>query len=82
MAHYGKIKSYDTTKGAGMITPDKGGDALPFNKADLQQQAEVPRADQRYGYETKLGEGGKSHAINLQMEQGNSDSDSGSKQQS
>lgn len=82
MAHYGKIKSYDTTKGAGMITPDKGGDALPFNKADLQQQAEVPRADQRYGYETKQGEGGKSHAINLQMEQGNSDSDSGSKQQS
>lgn len=82
MAHYGKIKSYDTNKGAGMITPDKGGDALPFNKADLQQQAEVPRADQRYGYETKQGEGGKSHAINLQMEQGNSNGDSSSKQQS
>ena len=25
MTHYGKIKSYDSGKGAGMITPDKGG---------------------------------------------------------
>jgi cold shock protein len=74
MTHYGKIKSYDTGKGAGMITPDKGGDALPFNKADLQQQAEVPKADQRYGYETRQIDGGKAHAINLQMEQGTSDS--------
>ena len=78
MTHYGKIHSYDATKGAGMITPEKGGDALPFHKADLQQQAEVPMADQRYGYETKQGEGGKSHAINLQMEQGANDSDSSS----
>lgn len=82
MTHYGKIHSYDATKGAGMITPEKGGDALPFAKADLQQQAEVPKVDQRYGYETKQGEGGKSHAISLQMEQGDSDSDSSSKQQS
>ncbi len=74
MTHYGKIKSYDTGKGAGMITPDKGGDALPFNKADLQQQAEVPKADQRYGYETKQVDGGKPQAINLQMEQGTTDS--------
>jgi CspA family cold shock protein len=80
MTHYGKIKSYDTGKGAGMITPDKGGDALPFNKSDLQQQAEVPKADQRYGYETKQVDGGKAHAINLQMEQ--SESDSAASQQS
>lgn len=83
MTQYGKIHSYDTAKGAGMIKPEKGGDALPFAKADLQQQAEVPKADQRFGYETKQGEGGKSHAINLQMEQGTSSSgsDSSSKQQ-
>ena len=80
MTNYGKIKSYDADKGAGMITPEQGGDALPFHKADLQQQAEVPKADQRFGYETRQGEGGKAQAINLQMEQG--DSDSGSKQQS
>ncbi len=93
MTNYGKIHSYDAAKGAGMITPEKGGDALPFNKADLQQQAQVPKAEQRYGYETKQADGGKSHAINLQMEQGSSsssdsesssgnDSSSGSKQAS
>ena len=80
MTQYGKIHSYDTAKGAGMITPEKGGDALPFHKADLQQQAEVPKADQRYGYETKQVDGGKAHAINLQMEQ--SESDSAASQQS
>ena len=80
MTHYGKIKSYDSAKGAGMITPDKGGDALAFNKSDLQQQAEVPKADQRYGYETRQVDGGKTHAINLQMEQGSGDSSA--KQQS
>jgi CspA family cold shock protein len=79
MTHYGKIKSYDTGKGSGMITPDKGGDALPFNKSDLQQQAQEPRADQRYGYDTRQIDGGKAHATNLQMEQGAGDS--GAKQQ-
>lgn len=78
MTQYGKIHSYDTAKGAGMIKPEKGGDALPFHKADLQQQAEVPMADQRYGYDTKQVDGGKSRAINLQMEQ--ADKDSGSAQ--
>lgn len=34
----------------------------------------MPKADQRYGYETKQVDGGKAHAINLQMQQGESDS--------
>ncbi len=76
MTYYGKIKSYDSAKGAGMITPDKGGDALAFNKSDLQQQAQEPRADQRYGYDKRQIDGGKAHATNLQMEQGNGDSSS------
>ena len=80
MTQYGKIHSYDATKGAGMIKPEKGGDALPFAKADLQQQAQVPQAEQRFGYDTKQDNGGKAHAINLQMEQG--DNDSSAKQQS
>lgn len=86
MTQYGKIHSYDTAKGAGMIKPEKGGDALPFHKADLQQQAEVPMAEQRYGYDTKQDNGGKARAINLQMEQGesgsSSDSDSDSESES
>ena len=70
MAHFGKIKSYDSGKGAGLITPEKGGDALPFNKSDLQQQGQEPKIDQRYGYETKQVDGGARHAVSLQMEQG------------
>ncbi|MGI8944200.1 MAG: cold-shock protein [Qipengyuania sp.] len=73
MAHKGKIKSYDAAKGSGMITPETGGDALAFNKSDLQQQAQEPKADQRYNYETKQVDGGKTHAVNLQQEQGQSD---------
>lgn len=70
MAHSGKIKSYNSAKGSGLITPAKGGDALPFNKSDLQQQAQEPREGEAYGYETRQVNGGKVHATSLQMEQG------------
>ncbi|WP_041558676.1 cold-shock protein [Novosphingobium sp. PP1Y] len=70
MSHFGKIKSYDPSKGAGMITPEKGGDALPFKKSDLQQQAQEPKVDQRYGYETSEISGGNKRAVNLQQQQG------------
>lgn len=68
MTHYGKIKSYDSVKGEGMINPEKGGDALPFKKADLQQEAQAPRVDQRYGYETSEVDGGSKCATKLQQE--------------
>lgn len=70
MTNYGKIKSYDSNKGAGMITPEKGGEPMAFVKADLQQQGQEPKVDERYGYETSKTDGGKMKAINLQMEQG------------
>ncbi len=70
MSNSGKIKSYDVAKGSGAITPVKGGDALPFNKSDLQQQAQEPREGQAYTYETREVNGGKVHATSLQMEQG------------
>ena len=84
MAHTGKIKSYDAAKGSGMITPEKGGDALPFNKSDLQMQGEEPREGQAYGYETRQINGGKAHATSLQPQQGeaaNNQKDQASKQQ-
>ncbi|QUL39133.1 cold-shock protein [Erythrobacter sp. JK5] len=70
MTHFGKIKSYDSNKGVGTITPEKGGDALPFGKSDLQQQAQEPKVEQRYGYETSEVDGGKKRAVNLQHQQG------------
>jgi len=68
MTHYGTIKSYDSTKGAGMIAGEKGGSVLPFGKADLQQQAEEPQVDQRYGYETSEVNGTNRRAINLRQQ--------------
>ena len=71
MTHFGKIKSYDSDKGTGMITPDKGDDALPFKRGDLQQQAQEPCIDQRFGYDTSEVNGSNKRAINLQPQQGN-----------
>lgn len=69
MSHYGQIKSYDTSKGRGMIAPEKGGEPLEFVKADLQQEAAEPKAGERYGYETRQVGGGKPQAINLRSKQ-------------
>lgn len=74
MTHFGKIKSYDSDKGTGMITPDKGGDALPFGRKDLQQEAQEPSVDQRYGYGTSEVDGRDKRAINLQSQQGEAES--------
>jgi CspA family cold shock protein len=69
MTHFGKIHFYDSTKGSGTIAPESGGDVLPFRKTDLQQQGEEPKSDQRYGYETQAGDGGKQWAVKLERQQ-------------
>lgn len=74
MPHFGKIKSYDSDKGTGTITPDKGGDALPFGRKDLQQEAQEPSVDQRYSYITSEVDGSDKRAINLQPQQGEAES--------
>ena len=74
MTHFGKIESYDSDKGTGTITPDKGGDALPFGRKDLQQEAQEPSIDQRYGYDTSEVDGRNKRAINLQPQMGESES--------
>lgn len=68
MPKFGNIKSYNREKGAGTIIPEEGGDALPFKKADLQQQAHMPAADQRYSYETAEVDGGHKRAVDLQQQ--------------
>jgi len=65
MTDFGTIKSYDGDRGTGTIVPEQGGDALPFRKSDLQQQAQEPRLNQRYGYDVKNADNGKRYAINL-----------------
>ncbi len=68
MTRFGKIKSYDSDKGAGLISPDEGGNALPFRRNDLQQQAQEPSIDQRYSFNTSEVDGANKRAINLQLQ--------------
>jgi CspA family cold shock protein len=70
MTRYGKISSYNNANGTGTIAPEGGGDVLPFRKADLQQQGQEPKPEQRYGYETQAGDGGKQWAVRLEPQQG------------
>lgn len=69
MTNYGKIKSYDSAKGVGTIAPEKGGKPLAFVKADLQQQGQEPKVDQRYGYETRQHGESQPEAISLRQEE-------------
>jgi CspA family cold shock protein len=68
MTHFGKINSYNSANGTGTIAPEQGGDMLPFRKADLRQQSPEPQAEQRYGYETQSGDGGKKWAVRLEAQ--------------
>ena len=44
------------------------GDALRFKKADLQQEGQVPKVDERFSYDTSEVDGGKKSAVNLQQQ--------------
>ena len=70
MTHFGRIKSYDSGKGAGTIRPEEGGDMLPFGKSDLLQESQDPKVGDRYGYETNQVDGRDVCAVNLQRHQG------------
>lgn len=70
MTHYGKITHFDSQSGTGMIAPQDGSEALPFDRGSFQQHGEVPRSDQVYTFETRGDANGRPVAVNLQMEQG------------
>lgn len=76
MTNYGKIRWYDSGRGSGTIVPEKGGDALPFRKSDLQQVGQEPQTDQRYSFETSELDGGQKCAVNLRQ-QGESETSEG-----
>lgn len=65
MPHFGRINSYDIDQGRGTIIPETGGTPLPFAKADLELGAQLPRVDQRYGYETSEVNGASKRAVFL-----------------
>lgn len=68
MTLFGKIKSIDESKGFGMITPEKGGDALRFEQSALKwERTDKPKVDQRLSYEDGKNKEGHAVAVNLQV---------------
>ena len=65
MTDIGKIHSYDCDKGIGMISPIKGGEPLPFVRAELRNQLHDPKAADLYSYETRTAEDGNIRATAL-----------------
>lgn len=67
MAYFGIIQSYDSGAGAGTISPDQGGNSLPFGKSDLQQESQRPLVDDRYSFETVEVNGREKRATSLRQ---------------
>ncbi|HKU26144.1 MAG TPA: hypothetical protein VJQ54_11790 [Candidatus Sulfotelmatobacter sp.] len=65
MTQHGKVSDYNETTGTGFLTPEKGGGPLPFRWADLQDQAQLPKQNDRYGYDTQSDHDGEICAVNL-----------------
>ena len=70
MTHFGEIKSYHSGEGVGTISPERGGDVLPFVKSDLLHESQIPKAGDRYGFETNQVDGHDIRAVSLQRHQG------------
>lgn len=68
MMYFGRIKSYDSGTGSGLITPENGDDTLPFGKADLRRESQTPTWGERFGYEVERSSNGLSRATNLAAE--------------
>ena len=69
MKLFGTVKSFDETKGYGIIKPEAGGDELRFEKSAMHWgTATSPKADGRVSYEVGKNGSGDVCAINLHSE--------------
>jgi len=63
---FGTIKSYDETKGVGLIRPEGGNIDLPFEKSAVAWgDAKTPKTDRRLSYEIGKNPQGVDCAVNL-----------------
>lgn len=67
MANFGKITTFDTANGVGMLQPEKGGDPLRFERSALTWDSEdAPKPNQRLTYEDGKDAKGNACAVKLQ----------------
>ena len=66
MKLFGKVESFDTNKGTGLITPETGGKGIAFERKAISWDNNTPpEVGKRLSYEVSETEGVTS-AINLQ----------------
>ena len=66
MKLFGTVKSFDETKGYGIIKPEAGGQELRFEKSGVQWgNATTPKTERRLSYEVGKNGSGDACAINL-----------------
>lgn len=66
MKNYGTVKSFDESKGFGIIKPEAGGEELRFEKSAVQWGNETtPKTERRLSYEVGKNSRGEACAINL-----------------
>ena len=66
MPIYGKVRTFNRMTGTGFISPEEGGEVLPFRQIDVQRKiGEEVRELQRLSYEVDHDCDGEKQAINL-----------------
>lgn len=67
MKYFGTVKSFDTIKGHGEITPETGGDMLGFERSAISWEKDnIPTVGQRLSYDVGSNEQRQPCAVNLQ----------------
>lgn len=63
---HGKVQTFNRITGTGFISPDAGGQVLPFRQIDVHRRAgDEVREQQRFSYEIIRDSDGGEQAINL-----------------
>ncbi|QIG54844.1 cold-shock protein [Altererythrobacter sp. BO-6] len=63
---HGKVQTFNRITGTGFISPDAGGQVLPFRQIDVYRRAgDEVREQQRFSYEISRDSDGEEQAINL-----------------
>lgn len=67
MKYFGTVKSFDTVKGVGEISPEAGGEMLRFERSAFSWENDnVPTVGQRLSYDVGTNEQRQPRALNLQ----------------
>lgn len=67
MKYFGTVKSFDTVKGEGEISPEAGGEMLRFERSAFSWENDnVPTVGQRLSYDVGTNDQRQPRALNLQ----------------